>query len=267
MFESSSSATTILFNNVSNQPPKSQKTSSAFSIEQDTWSLSASREIIPREIRDGSLFVVEGVDGSGKSTQMQMMHDWLASNGFAVEMTTWTSSETIRPLIKAIKKEHVLVSPYVFSLLYVADFAERCAKTIHGALKAGKIVLADRYVYTALSRDVARGLSHDWVAQAYRFAPQPDIAMYFRVSPEVAISRKDNFPKFYEAGMDLGLSDNPMDAFKIFQTRVIEEYEKMIGKYNLNVFNGEDRLYNTFPKVRTVIAEFIKKKYDIEMMQ
>jgi dTMP kinase len=231
----------------------------------DSWSLSAARTIIPREVRDGSLFVVEGVDGSGKSTQMEMVGNWLASNGFAVVTTGWTSSETIRPLIKKIKNREILVSPYVFSLLYVADFAERCAKIIHGALKAGKIVLADRYVYTALARDHARGIPHNWIAQAYRFAPQPDLAFYFRVSPDIAISRKSAPPKFYEAGMDLGLADNPAAAFRIFQRRVIDEYEKMIGRYNLNVFNGEDRLYETFPKVRGKIEEFIKAKYGIEL--
>ena len=245
---------------------KIKKTVPKNNLTTDHWSLSASKEIIPREVRDGSLFVVEGVDGSGKSTQLEMVENWLSSNGFAVEITTWTGSETLRPLIKRIKKKEIIISPHVFSLLYVSDFAERCAKKIHGALKAGKIVLADRYVYTALSRDIARGLPHEWVAQSYRFAPQPDIAMYFRVSPEVAISRKTNIPKFYEAGMDLGLSDDPCKAFQVFQTRVINEYENMIKRYNLTVFNGENRLYETFPKVRKVVADFIQKKYGIKLL-
>lgn len=215
--------------------------------------------------RDGSLIVVEGVDGSGKSTQLHLIARWLESNGFAVVTTEWTSSPNVMPLIKQIKRKPILVDPRVFSLLYVADVAERVHSLIRGALKAGMIVLCDRYVYTALARDAARGLDRDWVKEAYRFAPPPDLAFYFKVAPEVALSRKTSMPKFYEAGMDIGLSKNPKVAFEIFQRRVITEYDAMAKPYNFTVIDGSDRIYNTFPRVKRVVSSFIHQKYGITL--
>ncbi len=215
--------------------------------------------------RNGSLIVVEGVDGSGKSTQLNLIGRWLESNGFAVVMTEWTSSPTVMPLIKKIKRKPLLVDPRTFSLLYVADVAERLNGMINGALKAGMIVLCDRYVYTAIARDVSRGLDADWVKDAYSFAPRPDLAFYFKVPPEVALSRKTSMPKFYEAGMDIGLSKNPKVAFEIFQRRVIQEYDRMAEPYSFTVVDGSDRIYNTFPKVKSVVKTFIHTKYGITL--
>jgi dTMP kinase len=219
----------------------------------------------PLEERDGSLIVVEGVDGSGKSTQLNLIARWLESNGFAVVQTEWTSSENVRPLIKQIKRKPILIDPRVFSLLYVADVAERVRNIINGALKAGMIVLCDRYVYTALSRDMARGLEEKWVKQIYDFVPRPDIAFYFQVPAEVALSRKTSMPKFYEAGMDIGLSKNPKIAFEIFQRRVIKTYDDIAKGMNFHVIDGSDRIYRTFPKVKNIVATFIKNKYGITL--
>jgi len=216
--------------------------------------------------RDGSLIVVEGVDGSGKSTQLHLVARWLESNGFAVLQTEWTSSEHIMPVIKKIKRGPIIVDPRVFSLLYVADVAERLHHQILGALKAGMIVLCDRYVYTALARDVSRGLEAEWVKDAYDFAPRPDLAFYFRVPAEVALSRKTSMPKFYEAGMDIGLSKNPKIAFEIFQRRVIAAYDAMAEPVNLTVVDGSDRIYNTFPKVRQAVGDLIRGKYGIDLL-
>jgi dTMP kinase len=197
--------------------------------------------------RNGSLIVVEGVDGSGKSTQLNLIGRWLESNGFAVVMTEWTSSPTVMPLIKRIKRKPLLVDPRTFSLLYVADVAERLNGMINGALKAGMIVLCDRYVYTAIARDVSRGLDADWVKDAYSFAPRPDLAFYFKVPP------------------DIGLSKNPKVAFEIFQRRVIQEYDRMAEPYSFTVVDGSDRIYNTFPKVKSVVKSFIHTKYGITL--
>lgn len=216
--------------------------------------------------RDGSLIVVEGVDGSGKSTQLHLIGRWLESNGFAVLTTEWTSSLQVAPLLKKIKREPILVDPRVYSLLYVADVAERLHHTIRGALKAGMIVLCDRYVYTALARDTARGLPAAWVEGAYRFAPRPDVAFYFKVPAEVALARKTSMPKFYEAGMDIGLSRNPRVAFDIFQRRVIDAYDKMAAPYGFTVIDGTDRIYRTFPKVKATVGAFIQKKYGIDLI-
>lgn len=225
----------------------------------------AKSKIIPD--REGSLIVVEGVDGSGKSTQLRLLARWLESNGFAVLTTEWNSSPTIRPLIKKIKNKNqpILVSPYVFSLLHAADLAERVKFIIEGALNSGIIVLSDRYIYTGYARDAARGLDQKWLNELFSFAPKPDLTFYFKVSPKIAISRKVTMPKFYEAGMDIGLSDNPKRAFDIFQNRILKEYEKMAKKENFIVMNGDNRIYNTFSKVKEKTIEFIKEKYNITL--
>lgn len=213
----------------------------------------------------GLLIVVEGVDGSGKSTQLELLQNWLNSNGFATMKTEWTSSETVRPLIKSIKKKEIIISPEAFSLMYVADVAERYEKLIVPALASGKIVLADRWTYTAYARDVSRGLDQKWVRKIYNFAPVPDLALYFRVSPEVAISRKISMPKFYEAGMDLRVHRNIKKSFEIFQKRVIGEYEKLAKSGEVIAISGETDICVTFPKVKKIVAEVIQKKYGISL--
>ena len=118
----------------------------------------------------GLLIIVEGVDGSGKSTQLEMLQNWLNANGFPTVKTEWNSSESVKPVIKKIKKSETIVSPETFSLLHLADFAERYHNLILPNLKAGKIVLCDRYIYTAYARDAARGLKLDWIKNFYAFA-------------------------------------------------------------------------------------------------
>jgi dTMP kinase len=214
----------------------------------------------------GLLIVVEGVDGSGKSTQLEMLQNWLNANGFATVKTEWTSSETIRPLIKQIKKEETIVSPETFSLLGLADFAERYHKIIASSLSAGKIVLCDRYVYTAYARDTARGLDLDWIKHIYSFAPKPDLAFYFHVSPEIAIGRKINMPKFYEAGADLALHPNIKKSFCIFQKRIIDAYLGLAKKEGLTIVDGETEICVTFPKVQHAVAKAIHKKFKIKLL-
>lgn len=214
----------------------------------------------------GLLIVVEGVDGSGKSTQLEMLQNWLNANGFATIKTEWTSSETVRPLIKKIKKSETIVSPETFSLLGLADFAERYEKIITPSLNAGKIVLCDRYIYTAYARDSSRGLDLPWIRHLYSFAVKPDLAFYFHVSPEVAISRKINMPKFYEAGADLKLHPNIKKSFCIFQKRIINAYLSLAKKEDLTVVDGETDICVTFPKVQHIVAKKIQDKFKIKLL-
>jgi len=214
----------------------------------------------------GLLIVVEGVDGSGKSTQLEMLQNWLNANGFATVKTEWTSSETVRPLIKKIKKTETIVSPETFSLLGLADFAERYDKIIEPSLRAGKIVLCDRYIYTAYARDTSRGLDLPWIEHLYSFAPKPDLAFYFHVKPEVAISRKINMPKFYEAGADLNLHSNIKKSFCIFQKRIINAYLGLAKKEGLTVVDGETEICVTFPKVQHIVAKAIQDKFKIKLL-
>ena len=171
----------------------------------------------------GRLFIVEGIDGSGKSTQLSLLHRWLESEGYPVVFSEWNSSPLVKKVTTRGKKKKLL-TPRTFSLIHATDFADRSEHQILPPLKAGSVVLADRYIYTAFARDVARGVDRDWVRCLYEFAAQPTIAFYFRVDLEEAISRlrsgRAGF-KYYEAGADVGFSDDLEESFRIFQGRII----------------------------------------------
>lgn len=188
----------------------------------------------------GKLFVVEGIDGSGKSTQLNLLHQWLLSEGYGVVFSEWNSSPIVRDVTKRGKKKRMLV-PSTFSLIHATDFADRVEHNIIPLLKAGAVVLCDRYIYTAFARDVVRGMDALWVRELYAFAVKPTVAFYFRTPLEVATKRlhsgRNGF-KFYEAGMDLDLSEDPDESFRLFQGRIIEEYEKMVSEFDLTLIDA-----------------------------
>lgn len=188
----------------------------------------------------GKLFVVEGIDGSGKSTQLNLLHQWLLSEGYGVVFSEWNSSPLVRDVTKRGKKKRML-TPSTFSLIHATDFADRVEHNIIPLLKAGAVVLCDRYIYTAFARDVARGMDPQWVRELYAFAVKPTVAFYFRVPLEVATKRlhsgRNGF-KFYEAGMDLDLSEDPDESFRIFQGRIVDEYDRMLQEFDLTVVDA-----------------------------
>src|SRR6201989_861472 len=188
----------------------------------------------------GKLFVVEGIDGSGKTTQLSLLAKWLKAGGPPVLMTEWNSSALVKAATKTGKKKNAL-TPMTFSLLHATDFADRLLYNVIPPLKAGMIVLADRYTYTAFARDVARGVDRQWVRELYSFAVRPDLALYFRVPIDVSLERltaRRVKLKFYEAGMDLGWSTNPTESFRLFQGRVLDEYDRIVDEYGLNVVDA-----------------------------
>jgi len=203
----------------------------------------------------GRLFIVEGIDGSGKSTQLSLLHRWLESLGYGVVFSEWNSSPLVKDTTKLGKKKKMLTAAS-FSLVHATDFADRTERSILPLLKAGAIVLCDRYVYTAFARDVARGMDRDWVRDLYGFAVRPTVAFYFRVPLETAIGRlldgRDGF-KFYEAGMDLGLSDDPEESFRLFQGRILAEYEKMVGEFGLTVIDATLPIETQQSEVRAIV--------------
>jgi len=188
----------------------------------------------------GRLFIVEGIDGSGKSTQLMLLHQWLKAEGYGVVFSEWNSSPLVKDTTKRGKKKQLL-TPATFSLIHATDFADRTERNIIPLLKAGAVVLCDRYIYTAFARDVGRGLAPEWLRELYAFAVKPTIGFYFRVPLEIAMKRiadaRNGF-KFYEAGMDLGLSDDPNESFRLFQNRILEEYEKMVPEFALTVIDA-----------------------------
>jgi dTMP kinase len=183
----------------------------------------------------GKLIVVEGIDGSGKSTQLQLAMRYLQARGLRPFFTEWNSAELVKTVTKRGKKKMSL-TPLTFSLLHATDFAHRMVHNILPPLKAGMIVLADRYAYTAFARDVVRGCDRAWVRRVYQFAPRPDRAFYFNVPIDVSVSRLlagRASLKDYEAGMDLKLAADHVTSFKIFQERILQEYQKVTAEYQL----------------------------------
>jgi dTMP kinase len=204
----------------------------------------------------GKLIVVEGIDGSGKTTQLGLLAKWLEAAGHRVSVTEWNSSRLVKAATKAGKKKNAL-TPMTFSLLHATDFADRLLYKIVPPLKAGMIVLADRYAYTAFARDTARGVHPRWVRSLYSFAVRPDLAMYFRVPIDVSIDRllaRRMKLKFYEAGMDLGLSSNAVESFRLFQSRVLEDYDRLIDEYGLRVIDASGSITDQQHVVRKLVA-------------
>jgi len=203
----------------------------------------------------GKLIVVEGIDGSGKSTQIDLLYKWLPKLGSTVYFSEWNSSDLVRSTTKLARKRRYF-TPTTFSLLLCTDFADRWENQILPLLKAGAIVLADRYAFTAFGRDVARGVDREWVRNLYSFAMQPDIVLFFRVPPDVALHRITSSRtkiKYYEAGMDLKLSDNRTESFKLFQKRILAEYDNMIDEFGFTVIDGTQRVQAQQRVVRKIV--------------
>jgi dTMP kinase len=205
----------------------------------------------------GRLFIVEGIDGSGKSTQLMLLKKWLESEGYVVYFSEWNSSPLVHDVTKRGKKKKML-TPMTFSLIHATDFADRTEHHIIPPLKAGAVVLADRYVYTAFARDVVRGVSPKWVRDLYAFAVKPTIAFYFRTPLDVSMKRilggRDAI-KYYEAGMDLGLSDDLEQSFKLFQGHIIDEYEKMVSEFGLVVIDASLSIEEQQEQMRQIVTD------------
>jgi len=205
----------------------------------------------------GKLFVVEGIDGSGKTTQLALLAKWLSAAGHPVFQTEWNSSALVKAATKTGKKKNAL-TPMTFSLLHATDFADRLLYNIIPPLKAGMIVLADRYAYTAFARDVARGVAREWVRDLYGFAVQPNLSVYFRVPIDVSLDRllaRRVKLKFYEAGMDMGWSTNPTESFRLFQSKVLEEYDSLVGEFGLTVIDASGSITEQQQRLRKIVSE------------
>jgi dTMP kinase len=192
----------------------------------------------------GRLIVFEGLDGSGKSTQAALLGKWLSSQGYRVFFTEWNSSELVSGVIRRGKKKNLL-TPTTFSLLHATDFADRFERKILPPLRAGYLVVCDRYTYTAFVRDAARGCDPAWVRTIYSFAPRPDRIFYFRVPVAVTLRRKLASRlkiNYYEAGMDLGLSDDVEESYLKFQTRLKREYERIAVTDRFTVIDSTRRV-------------------------
>jgi dTMP kinase len=188
----------------------------------------------------GRLIAVEGLDGSGKSTQIHLLRRWLELQGLKVFFSEWNSSELVKAATSKGKKRQLL-TPTTFSLIHATDFADRYERQLVPLMRAGYIVLCDRYIFTAFARDTVRGCLPEWVRGIYSFAALPDLTFFFSAPLEVSLQRiLEGRPelKYFEAGMDLRLSADPYESFRIFQGRMLEQYLAMSTEFNFLVVDA-----------------------------
>ena len=207
----------------------------------------------------GKLIIVEGIDGSGKSTQLALLSQWLRSQELAVAFSEWNSSDLVRGTTRRGKKKQMF-TPTTFSLIHATDFADRLERYILPLLKAGAVVCADRYAYTAFARDVARGVTRQWVRNLYRFAVRPNLAFYFRVPLDVALDRilgGRSAIKYYEAGMDLALSRDVEESFRIFQSRILDEYDAMAAEMGFHIIDATQSIEEQQQQMRSIVLRHL----------
>ena len=224
-----------------------------------TTELAPAKQATAKRSYPGALVVVEGIDGSGKSTQLYLLKRWLEIGGYRTHFTEWNSSPLVRSATRRGKQRRLL-TPTTFSLLHAADFADRCERQIMPLLHGGYLVLADRYIYTAFARDGARGCSPHWLRNLYSFAPAPDITFYFRAPLDVAVNRiVAGRPKlkYYEAGMDLGISLDRSESFRIFQERILNNYDQMVETDHFVLMDGTVRVNKLQKMMRQIVGEKI----------
>ncbi len=205
----------------------------------------------PIQEMPGKLIVLEGTDGVGRSTQIALLRNWLENQGYAVSDTGLNRSPLTQPGLDAAKSGHTL-SKLTMSLFYATDFADRLENQIVPALKAGFTVLSDRYFYSTIARDVVRGADPEWVRKVYGFALKPTRVFYLRADLQTILSRTVHGPGFnyWESGMDVSRADNLYDSFIAYQTRLIEQFDRIAEEYGLTVIDANQPIDDVFDELR-----------------
>ena len=235
------------------------------------------------------LIVLEGIDLSGRTTQVQLLHDWLAAQNYHVTTTAWRTSPLISDLLARARTGPPL-QPLTYSLLFCADHMDRTQRVIKPALERGEIVLADRYTYTAFARDAARGLDPTWVRNLYHFSVQPDVVFYLHISPEEAVKRrlalqqrqntagvetetpgktaqdaqerKQHKPKQKEQAQSarattVQLSGEALESFRNFEKRMYSEYQQMQKEFGFSVIEGDKSIDHVQAMLRRAITQLL----------
>lgn len=221
-------------------------------------------EIVPPNVNlgtlTGKLFVIEGADGSGRSTQISLLTDWLEHDGYAVVNVGLKRSTLISNDLNSAQQSKA-ISPITLRLFYATDFMDQLENVIIPALRAGFIVLADRYIYTLMARAIVRGADLAWVESLYSLALIPDAVFYLMVRPRILIER--NFQKkstldYWESGMDIGYSQDMFKSFFTYQRQIQSQFLKMKDKYGFQLINGSRSVRAIIKDLKERIAELLQ---------
>jgi dTMP kinase len=214
---------------------------------------------LPIEGYPGKLIAIEGTDGVGRSTQIQLLREWLEVKGYGVVETGWTRSMLMQPTIEIAKSSNTL-NKLTFVLLYATDFADRLEKEIIPALKAGFVVLSDRYIFTALARAGVRGVDRQWLRSLYGFAIAPHLVFYLNVDVKTLIGRvlASRGMDFWESGMDLKHGDDIYDSFRTYQSKLLREYSSMADEFHFRVVDARRSVDRIQDELRKNVAAFLE---------
>jgi len=214
---------------------------------------------LPIDGYPGKLIAIEGTDGVGRSTQIQLLREWLEVRGYGVVETGWTRSTLMQPTIEIAKSSNTL-NKLTFVLLYATDFADRLEKEIIPALKAGFVVLSDRYIFTALARAGVRGVDRQWLRNLYGFAIAPHMVFYLNIDVKTLIGRvlASRGMDFWESGMDLKHGDDIYDSFRAYQNKLLREYSSMSEEFHFRVVDARRPVDRIQDELRKNVAAFLE---------
>jgi dTMP kinase len=209
----------------------------------------------------GKLIAIEGTDGVGRSTQIRLLREWLEVQGYGVAETGWTRSELMQPTIDLAKSSNTL-NKLTFVLLYACDFADRLEKEIVPALKAGFIVLADRYIYTALARAGVRGVDTQWIRRVYGFAIAPHLVFYLKIDVDTLARRvlQNGGMAYWESGMDMKAGDDIYESFRTYQRGLLKEYTSMAEEFDFRIIEGKKSVNWIQDELRRQVGEFLTEQ-------
>ena len=207
----------------------------------------------------GRIIAIEGTDGVGRSTQINLLREWLEVQGYGAVETGWTRSALMQPTIELAKSSNTL-NKLTFVLLYATDFADRLEKEIIPALKAGFIVLSDRYIFTALARAGVRGVDRAWLRSLYGFAIAPHLVFYLKIDVETLITRvlSARGMDFWESGMDLKGGDDIYDSFRTYQNKLLREYASMADEFHFRNLDARQSIPLIQEELRRQVAAFLE---------
>src|SRR5438094_1822610 len=214
---------------------------------------------LPIDAYPGKLIAIEGTDGVGRSTQIQLLGEWLEVRGYGVVETGWTRSMLMQPTIELAKASNTL-NKLTFVLLYATDFADRLEKEIIPALKAGFVVLTDRYIFTALARAGVRGVDRLWLRNLYGFGIAQHMVFYLSIDVKTLIGRvlESRGMDFWESGMDLKGGDDIYESFRTYQSKLLREYASMADEFHFRVLDARRSIDRIQDELRRQVEAFLE---------